>query len=277
MAGLARAPVDRAAAPVRRSFAADAAVENLRREGIDMGRLRHGLGELMAYARPLPQDLVHALRRAGVDTHVPEGVTLVDHPLQQLQRALRRFMRSQATAGAVSAARPGPALQMPERYDEENHRDYAWRAHTLNPGHSMAEIVARFMPDRSRRDGIIHAASLCVATAARISSQFSRLRAITPAAAAGMGFKDAATATDDPTACLFGEDLSLSNPGQLVIGLAPVATDHAADYNHSDNKDLVFMDLNSLARHLVKRPVHPLNNEALSAENIQRYAFRIGT
>ena len=67
------------------------------------------------------------------------------------------------------------------------------------------------------------------------------------------------------------------NLGQIVIGLAPVATDHAADYNHHDNKDLVFMDLNSLARHLVKRPVHPLNNEALSAENIQRYAFRIGT
>ena len=36
------------------------------------------------------------------------------------------------------------------------------------------------------------------------------------------------------------------------------------------------MYLNSVARHLIKRPVHPLNNEALSAENIQRYAFRIG-
>ena len=241
-----------------------------------MGLLRHSLGEWMAYAQPLPPNLDHALRRAGVDTHVPDGVTLVDHPLQQLQSALHRLMRSQPRAGAAPAATPGPALQMPARYDEENHRDYAWRAHTLNPGHSMADIVARFMPDRSRRDGIIHAASLCVATAARISSQFNQLRAIAPADAARMGFKDAATATDDPTACLFGEELSLSNSEQLVIGLAPVPTDHALDYDHGENKDLVFMDLNSLARHLVKRPVHPLNNDALSAENIQRYAFRIG-
>lgn len=98
-----------------------------------------------------------------------------------------------------------------------------------------------------------------------------------------MGFKDAAVYNQDgdgpfskdlATSCLFGEELSLRNRNQQVIGLAQVGSRSRHDYSADVNKDVVFMDLKKLAEYLVTNPKHPMNNLPLSADNIGAFAFR---
>ena len=94
-----------------------------------------------------------------------------------------------------------------------------------------------------------------------------------------MGFKDAAThGASEATDCLFGEPLSLGNPNQRVIGLAPQPSDPKKQaYSAELNKEPVFMDLNELAKYLAgqTQPRHPITNAPLTAKNIRNYAFRI--
>nr|WP_152533555.1 E3 ubiquitin-protein ligase [Pseudomonas syringae] len=113
--------------------------------------------------------------------------------------------------------------------------------------------------------------------AVAITSQFDKLRTVSKADAASNkpGFKDLADHPDDATQCLFGEELSLTNSDQQVIGLAGKATDMSESYSREANKDLVFMDMKKLAQFLAGSPEHPMNRGTLNAENIAKYAFRI--
>lgn len=69
--------------------------------------------------------------------------------------------------------------------------------------------------------------------------------------------------------------ISLSNPNQHVIGLAPVASALERGYDERTNKEVVFMDMKMLAQYLLTAPLHPMNNKPLDEDNISEFAFRI--
>lgn len=109
-----------------------------------------------------------------------------------------------------------------------------------------------------------------------VCAAFGKLRTISKDAAKRLGFNDAATHdADEATHCLFEEALSIGNPNQGVIGLAPAPSDTKQAYRAGVNRELVFMELTKLAQYLETKPQHPLNRQPLDASNIRNYAFRI--
>jgi len=80
------------------------------------------------------------------------------------------------------------------------------------------------VPERGNRQALEAAFEQYIQNYNNICAAFDELRVISKADAETMGFKDAQDCKGESdqglaTACLFGEDLSLSYPNQQVIGL----------------------------------------------------------
>lgn len=285
---------DRVAMRNRGNSDADAALRHLDQQGVNMGRLHTALGAHIMHGRALPEDLRRALRSAGIRPYNETSLSLMDHPLLNLNIALNRRLgpRPLVAQEPRPAVPMGPASSprrprdtraatlpvMPEREDHESNVSYGMRLLDLNPGVRVQTIVDAFIAEPARRPDVVAQMRELRAAAKAISSQFSQLRTISKADAASeeLGFKDAADHhPDDATHCLFGEPLSLGNKGQRVIGLAAKSTDTSQSYSQEGNKELVFMDMKKLAQFLAGKPEHPMNRERLDAETIAKYAFRI--
>lgn len=273
-----------------------ALLEPLTRSGIDMNRLRSALDNMLLFAADFPADIRRALNQAGIDTHIEENITLVDHPLLQLRQEIRRAESTRNNAGGATPTRdaqrpdrirqaaPSRALAMPARGPAENNGQFAWRVYTQNPGVSVEDVASAVVRSGGNRQATVDALKAHIKTYEKICAAFSELRPISKADAEGMGFKDAAVynqegdgpfSKDLATTCLFGEELSVRNRNQQVIGLAQVASDPKQGYRADVNKDVVFMDMKKLAEYLVSNPKHPMNNMPLTADNIHNFAFRI--
>lgn len=276
--------------------------------GLDMGRLAAAIDNTILRGHDLPADIRHTLERAGIDTRVNAREAIVNHPLLHLRREIhlaapgerdpsppraermpRTARRPRLGVPPIGTSRPpGPSanapragLAVPERTAGETNAQFAWRLHNLNPEASVDQIAAaavgpsghqNLRPTRNQLNAMIK-------TRDEIRAAFSGLRSISKADAQRMGFKDAAThGASEATDCLFGEPLSLGNPNQRVIGLAPQPSDPKKQaYSAELNKEPVFMDLNELAKYLAgqTQPRHPITNAPLTAKNIRNYAFRI--
>lgn len=235
-----------------------------------------------------------AILRPRFPTIAREGLDRNDPVVAALHEALaeRAFSESWAAThppdfGPIrtSQAFTGRALVTPERDPgETNDGEYAWRIYNQNP-HAPADEVA---DEVARSGGDYQRAMLglrrCIHGAYEIFTQFSRLRPISRADAARMGFKDAAIYNREgdgvfskelATRCLFGEELSLTNANQQVIGLAQIPSTTPTGYAQDINKNVVFMDMRKLAMYLVINPKHPMNNMPLNADNIADFAFKI--
>ncbi|MFA0995409.1 MULTISPECIES: E3 ubiquitin-protein ligase [Pseudomonas syringae group] len=286
--------VDRVAMRNRGNHQADAALQGLIQQGVNMERLRTALERHVMQRLPIPRDIGSALQNVGINPSIDSGDSLVQHPLLNLNVALNRMQGLRPSAEraprpavpvvpATASRRPDgtratPLRVMPEREDYENNVAYGMRLLGLNPGVEVGAIVDAFIAEPARRPRVVAQISALLAAANAVSSQFSQLRTISKADAASdeLGFKDAADHhPDDATQCLFGEELSLTNSDQQVIGLAGKATDMSESYSREANKDLAFMDMKKLAQFLAGKPEHPMNRETLNAENIAKYAFRI--
>ncbi|MDU8430600.1 E3 ubiquitin-protein ligase [Pseudomonas syringae pv. actinidifoliorum] len=268
---------------------ADAALQGLAQQGVDMEDLRAALEIHILHRRPIPMDIAYVLQGVGIAPSIDTGESLMENPLMNLSVALHRALgsrpaRAQAPRPAVPVApatvsrRPDGAratrLQViPEREDYENNVAYGVRLLSLNPGAGVRETVAAFVNNRYEQQAVV----ADIRAALSLSKEFNKLRTVSKADAASNkpGFKDAADHPDDATQCLFGEELSLTNSDQQVIGLAGKATDMSESYSREENKDLVFMDMKKLAQFLASKPEHPMTRETLNAENIAKYAFRI--
>ncbi|RMO89810.1 Type III effector hopAB3 [Pseudomonas syringae pv. philadelphi] len=285
---------DRVAMRNRGNIDADAALRDLAQQGVDMGRLHAALGAHIMHGRALPEDLRRALGGVGIRPYNETSLSLMEHPLLNLNIALNRMLgprpliaqepRPAVPMGPPSSSRRPSGTRaatlpiMPEREDHENNVSYGMRLLDLNPGVRVRTIVDAFIAEPARRPSVVAQIRELRAATNAISSQFSQLRTISKADAASeeLGFKDAAHHhLDDATHCLFGEPLSLGNRGQQVIGLAANPTGTSQSYSREANKDLVFMDMKKLAQFLVGKPEHPMNREPLNAGNIAKYAFRI--
>lgn len=268
--------------------------------GIDIGRLAEAIDQTVRNGHDLPADIGHALRRAGVEPHVDGRADRVSHALLQLRREIyqatggggdasppreaprapRISRRALAGIPAIGASRLHRAdaqaararLTIPDRAAGENNAQYAWRVRRQNPGASVAEIAAAAVGPSGHLNlqSTISELNALIKTHEKIRAAFSSLRTIPKGDAEHMGFKDG------ETDCLFGEELSLSNSSQRVIGLAQQPSNPSrSGYDTATNKDVVFMDLNKLAEYLTTKPRHPMNNHPLDAKNIRDFAFRI--
>nr|WP_302181380.1 hypothetical protein [Paraburkholderia sp. NMBU_R16] len=383
---------------------ASAALERLARSGIDMQQVRDAIDNTLLWGQDLPAHVRNALERVGIDTRIGEGLSLVDHPLMQVSRAIRHMEHTRGSASAqrqaaggtrpgaaapsqgsprgpaldasdivrqlrtvgvdltdahrvVSAlinrdgvrvnrqmmavlrphfpnmlevglggntplalalrdalgqhtasssgttdqpaalasrpvdadrtrrAGPDSALEMPARSDAEDNGQYAWRIHIRNPGASAEDIASAVVraAGGSRR-ATVAALKANIETYEKIMATFDRLRPIPKADAERLDFKDAAIynhegdgefSKDNASVCLFGEELSLNNPAQKVIGLATVASEPPRGFDASVNKKVEFMDMKELAKYLVSNPKHPMTNAKLDADNIADFAFRV--
>ncbi|RMV78212.1 Effector protein HopAB2 [Pseudomonas caricapapayae] len=282
---------DRAAMRNRGNSEADAALQGLARQGINMERLSAALGRHIMSRRPIPPDMARALQSVGISPSIDSAESLVENPLLNLNIALSRMLgpRAEGTPAPrpaipvpapTAARRPGSTRDatlrvMPEREDHESNVAYGMRLLNLNPGVGVRSVVAAFITDPAARATVV-----ADIRAARdpILSQFSQLRTISKADAESQnpGFKDAADHhPDDATQCLFGEPLSLTDADQQVIGLASHSTETSEPYSQTKNKDLVFMDMKKLAQFLAGKPRHPMNRDRLDADTIAKYAFRV--
>ncbi|MBM0213173.1 type III effector HopAB2 [Pseudomonas syringae pv. maculicola] len=204
----------------------------------------------------------------------------MDHPLLNFNVALNRMLASRPVtteSRPVVPNRSGGARirtlpVMPERADNENNVAYGMRLLRLNPEAGVRRVVASFITDPASRPEVV--ADIRAALNS-ITSQFRQLRTISKGDAESEGFRDAADHPDDATSCLFGEDLSLRNPHQQVIGLASNPTDPSQPYSREKNKNLMFMDMKKLAQFLALKPEHPLHRQTLDAGTIATYAFRV--
>ncbi|QHE97435.1 MULTISPECIES: E3 ubiquitin-protein ligase [Pseudomonas syringae group] len=285
---------DRVAMRNRGNIDADVALRDLAQQGVNMGRLHAALGAHIMHGRALPEDLRRALGGVGIRPYNETSLSLMEHPLLNLNIALNRRLgprpliaqepRPAVPMGPPSSSRRPSGTRaatlpvMPEREDHENNVSYGMRLLDLNPGVRVRTIVDAFIAEPARRPSVVAQIRELRAATKAISSQFSQLRTISKADAASeeLGFKDAADHhLDDATHCLFGEPLSLGNQGQQVIGLAANPTGTSQSYSQEENKELVFMDMKKLAQFLVGKPEHPMTREPLDAENIAKYAFRL--
>ncbi|WP_310887383.1 type III effector [Pseudomonas syringae group genomosp. 3] len=283
--------VDRVAMRNRGNDEADAALRGLVQQGVNLEHLRTALERHVMQRLPIPRDIGSALQNVGINPSIDSGDSLVQNPLLNLNVALNRMQGLRPSAEraprpavpvvpATASRRPDgtratPLRVMPEREDYENNVAYGMRLLNLNPGVGVRQAVAAFVTDRAERPAVV---ANIRAALDPIASQFSQLRTISKADAESeeLGFKDAADHhPDDVTHCLFGGELSLSNPDQQVIGLAGNPTDMSQPYSQEGNKDLAFMDMKKLAQFLAGKPEHPMTRETLNAENIAKYAFRI--
>ncbi|WP_152092341.1 Effector protein hopAB1 [Pseudomonas sp. KUIN-1] len=258
----------------------DEALRRLTQAGVDMERLSTSLGRYIHSFQPAPPDLRRVLESVGIDPDIPEELTLVNNPVLNLNVALNRMLASRQATTESSSVFPSRAGDtrvrtlpvMPEREDNENNVAYGVRLLRLNPEAEVERVVEAFITDPSSRPEVV---ADIHAVLRSITSQFRQLRTISKADAESQDFRDAADYPDDPTSCLFGEDLSLSNPHQQVIGLAGESTDILQPYSQEGNKALRFMDMKKLAEHLASKPVHPMNRDRLDDKNIAGYAFRV--
>jgi effector protein HopAB len=268
--------------------------------GVDIGRLAAAIDQTVRNGHALPEDIGRALRRAGIEPHVEGRGDRVSHALMQLRREIH-----QATGGGGDASPPREARQaprigrrapagippigatrlhridaeavrarltIPERAPGENNAQYAWRVRRQNPGASVAEAAAAAVGPSGHLNlqSTISELNALIRTQEKISAAFGGLRALSADDAKRMGF------VDGETDCLFGEELSLRNANQKVIGLAQQPSNPSrSGYDARTNKDVVFMDLNKLAEYLATKPRHPMNNLPLDAKNIRDFAFRI--
>ncbi|WP_245965006.1 hypothetical protein [Trinickia dinghuensis] len=258
--------------------------------GISTRRLHRALRSYLVDLLPLPPDILSALNRAGIETHIPEHIAIVSHPLFDLNRELNAQASARAQASSSGAQASGAATRdaivLPERDDSESNLHYAWRVRSQNPGISLRDIANAVVRGRGGRAGDVMTDLRTQLDAYEaVNAKFSGLRPISRAyAEEHMQFKDAAIYNQDDegpfskdlaTACMFGEDLSLSNPNQRVIGLATVRSSREQAFDPDVNKEIVFMDMNKLAEFLVNNPKHPHNNQPLNVNNIADYAFKI--
>lgn len=220
--------------------------------------------------------LALALREA-LGPHSASSSGTTDQPATPASRPVE--------ADRTRRAAPDSALEMPARSDAEDNGQYAFRIHTRNPGASAEEIASAVVraAGGSRR-ATIAGLNAHIATYEKIVATFDRLRPISRAEAERHEFKDAAIynqegdgefSKDNASVCLFGEELSLNNPAQKVIGLATVASDRSRGFDTSVNKKVEFMDMKELAKYLVSNPKHPMTNAKLDADNIADFAFRV--
>ncbi|KPB60684.1 type III secretion system effector protein HopAB1 [Pseudomonas amygdali] len=195
-------------------------------------------------------------------------------PLLSGQREwIEQNMRQEAEPQSSRLNRAVRLAVMPPQKENEDNVAYAIRLRRLNPGADVSRVVASFITDPAARQQVVDD----IRAALDIAPQFSQLRTISKADAESeeLGFRDAADHPDNATSCLFGEELSLSNPDQQVIGLAVNPTDKPQPYSQEVNKALTFMDMKKLAQYLADKPEHPLNRQRLDAKNIAKYAFKI--
>ncbi|WP_235661862.1 Effector protein hopAB1, partial [Pseudomonas savastanoi] len=195
-------------------------------------------------------------------------------PLLSGQREwIEQNMRQEAEPQSSRLNRAVRLAVMPPQNENEDNVAYAIRLRRLNPGADVSRVVASFITDPAARQQVVND----IRAALDIAPQFSQLRTISKADAESeeLGFRDAADHPDNATSCLFGEELSLSNPDQQVIGLAVNPTDKPQPYSQEVNKALTFMDMKKLAQYLADKPEHPLNRQRLDAKNIAKYAFKI--
>lgn len=214
--------------------------------------------------------------------HLADRIAGVGNFLDIVERGFVEQLPAQARRTAQ--AEINSSIVLPERGARETNVQYVWRVYNENPGASIDDIVQAASRRSGTPDAMRSALIRRIAAPAKYNEAFSQLRTISRADAEAMGFKDAAIynqesdgpfSKDQATTCLFGEDLSLSNPNQQVIGLAPVASDSARGYDKSENKEVVFMDMKALAQYLLTKPLHPMNNKPLNEDNIVEFAFRI--
>ncbi|SOS33887.1 Effector protein HopAB3 [Pseudomonas syringae group genomosp. 3] len=273
----------------RGNHQADAALQGLIQQGVNLEHLRTALERHVMRRLPIPRNIGSALQNVGINPSIDSRDSLVEHPLLNLNAALNRMQGLRPSAEraprpavpvvpATASRRPDgtratPLRVMPEREDYENNVAYGVRLLSLNPGAGVRETVAAFVNNRYEQQAVV----ADIRAALNLSKEFNKLRTVSKADAASNkpGFKDAADHPDDATQCLFGEELSLTNSDQQVIGLAGKATDMSESYSREANKDLVFMDMKKLAQFLAIKPEHPMNRGTLNAENIAKYAFRI--
>ncbi|KPB17612.1 type III secretion system effector protein HopAB1 [Pseudomonas savastanoi] len=194
-------------------------------------------------------------------------------PLSGQREWVEQNIRQEAEPQSSSLNRAARLAAMPPQEHDESNVAYAIRLRRLNPGADVSRVVASFITDPAARQQVVDD----IRAALDIAPQFNQLRTISRADAESeeLGFRDAADHPDNATPCLFGEELSLSNPDQQVIGLAVNPTDKPQPYSQEVNKALTFMDMKKLAQYLADKPEHPLNRQRLDAETIAKYAFRI--
>ena len=232
----------------------------------------------------------HPLMHLRREIYLSTGGSLDAEPPEE-QRAPRAVRRSPLASSALEDIRSRRAaataaraeLVIPVRSPTANNAQYAWHVRTQNPGASVADIAAAVAGLGNQQ--VINELNEMIQTHARICAAFSELRPISEAEAKKIGFKDAAIyneegdgpfSKDEATTCLFGDELSVRNPDQQVIGLAPAASSPSHGYHVEANKGIVFMDLKKLADYLVAKPNHPFNPKTtLNADNIRDFAFRI--
>jgi effector protein HopAB len=300
-----------AAAPRREARGANTPLmARLEGSGIDMTHLANSIDRVWRFGASLPADLRRVLQQAGIETDVVPSMGYIGHPLMELRREIhfstggsldaeppeeqraprtvrRRPLGGSALEGirsrraAATAARA--ELDLPERSPTATNAQYAWHVRARNPGASVADIAAAVAGLGNQQ--VINELNAMIQTHARICAAFSELRPISGAEAKEIGFKDAAIyneegdgpfSKDEATTCLFGDELSVRNPDQQVIGLAPAASSPSHGYDVEANKGIVFMDLKKLADYLVANPNHPFNpKKTLNADNIRDFAFRI--
>ncbi|WP_052321735.1 hypothetical protein [Ralstonia sp. A12] len=278
-------------------------IQQLQNAGIDLTQVHRAVSRLAdGNPAPMTRRIVSILQphfpnlmQVGLHQNAPLALALEQalghHVTAASQRTAQSIPPRPVGSAASAQATANRVLAMPEGRDLEDNQQYAWRLYLRNRWAPVERIafatVASAPPDRrfnGDEEETLRALRSCIADYERIEAKFNQLRTISKANAERLGFRDAALYNQDgdgefnkefATSCLFGEDLSLSNPNQLVIGLAQVASDSQQSYNEAVNKEVVFMDMKKLAEFLAATPKHPMNNVPLSAANIEKFAFRI--
>ena len=178
---------------------------------------------------------------------------------------MRRGEPSRSPAGGAATPQPArqpqheaQAARIVEEFRSAGLELPAIRAHLftlmhrreLHMNESTVSILTRHMPALLRgeftaRDPLLVALDDALKEAVsdgKILAAFGSLRTMSKADAERLGFKDAATHNaDEATHCMFGEALSLGNPNQRIIGLAPMSSDPEQAYRAEVNKEPVFM------------------------------------
>ncbi|SPF18202.1 Effector protein HopAB3 [Pseudomonas syringae group genomosp. 3] len=142
--------VDRVAMRNRGNHQADAALQGLIQQGVNLEHLRTALERHVMRRLPIPRNIGSALQNVGINPSIDSRDSLVEHPLLNLNAALNRMQGLRPSAEraprpavpvvpATASRRPDgtratPLRVMPEREDYENNVAYGVRLLSLNPG-----------------------------------------------------------------------------------------------------------------------------------------------
>ncbi|NAT37945.1 type III effector, partial [Pseudomonas syringae pv. actinidifoliorum] len=69
---------------------ADAALQGLAQQGVDMEDLRAALERHILHRRPIPMDIAYVLQGVGIAPSIDTGESLMENPLMNLSVALHR-------------------------------------------------------------------------------------------------------------------------------------------------------------------------------------------